>query len=156
MDPKVLSGVLAVALIGLLICGGVVYANLNTKLATLEMGLQNTEKERDSLTAKLAEREKDLAGAQERADLGDQELAKERERIRRLHAGIGVIGECLNGVLQSMSASSDGDEARSVLILLTVVDSCKTSEKIIEEVQAFQPDDGNAAPQNGSSAVYHY
>lgn len=156
MNTNVLSGVLAVALIGLLIGGGVVYANLNAKLSTLEMGLQHAEKERDDLTARLEEKEKELSGAQERANLGDLELAREREKIRRLHAGIGVIGECLGGVVQSMSASSNGDEAQAVLMLLTVVDSCKTSEKIIEEVQAFQANHGGAvAPQNGLRAVYH-
>lgn len=153
MNTKVLSGVLAVALIGLLIGGSVVYANLNAKLSSLEMGLRNTEKERDELTTELKEKEKELVGVQERADLGDLEVAKQRERIQRLHAGIGVIGECLNGVLQSMSASSDGDEARAVLLLLTVVDSCKTSVKIIEEVQSFQAGNGSA-DQNEVRAVY--
>jgi hypothetical protein len=153
VNTKVLSGVLAVALIGLLIGGGVVYANLNAKLSSLEMGLRNTEKERDELTTQVKEKEKELVVVQERADMGDLEVAKQRERIQRLHAGIGVIGECLNGVLQSMSASSDGDEARAVLVLLTVVDSCKSSERIIEEVQSFQASNGSADP-NEVRAVY--
>jgi hypothetical protein len=151
MNSNVLAGVLAVALIGLLVGGVVVYSNLSTKIATVEIELRNTEKERSDLSAKLEEKENELVAARQRADVGHEELAKERERIQRLHAGIGVIGHCLNGVLQSLSATSDGDQAQALLVLLTVVDSCKASEKIIEEVQAFQTSGGNATPPSGGS-----
>jgi uncharacterized protein YlxW (UPF0749 family) len=154
MSINPLVGVLSGALVVLAVGGGVLYSNMNTRLTNVGDELRDTEKERDQLAAKLQEREKELSSLGERAELSDEQLAKEREEIRRLHGGIGVIGECLSGVLQSMSASNSGDEARSALLLLSVVESCKTSGKIIEEVQALQASSANSASGGGTRAIY--
>jgi hypothetical protein len=138
MNKDVLLAALGILIVIFLVVGGIVYSKMDTRLTEAYGSLSKMEDERDDLAAELEAKEKDLVSLEEDATLSKKMSSERLEEIQRLYDGIEVIGECLTGVVNAMDAINREDRSGAFVILLPVVEPCKRSSEIIEEVKTMK------------------
>ncbi len=129
---------LGIGFVTILIAGGIVYTNLNNQLASMQ-------RQQNDMKQQLAIKDKEIADLQEdkerlEADKtsNERDLDRRLGEIRRLQSNIGIVGECLTGVLGVMDSASREDTAGLIISLSRLAEPCEKSEAILEEVKNVQ------------------